>query len=178
MLEESFLLCKKIAKIFSSYEHDDSDVDVVAALAKIKKVFEKFGYQDDIILKSLVKFKHKYRNLDESWYRKPVIFLLYNEGTLVKGPGLYFSHFYRMASKIDRHEKTNYKIKLTNLVLGLIESEPDIALLEKVVLGRDPLLNESKFRDIFLWACKELKTQEVEEFFRSEELKHRLEEIS
>lgn len=170
MLKETFLLCKKIAKIFSTYELDEIDTQVIQSLAKINKVFNTLGFEDESVLKSLVKFKSKYKNIDESWYRKQVNFFLYNDVKLIKGPGLHFSQFYRMASKIDRREKSNYKIKLTQLVLALIESEPDIALLEKVTEGRDPLLRESKFRELFLWACKELKTQSVEEFFSSHEL--------
>ena len=175
MLEDVYLLCKKLSKIYSSYKLDEEDTEAIQALNKIKKVFITLGFDDESILNSLIKFKNKYKNLDESWYRKQVNFFLYNDTKLVKGPGLYLSVFYRMASKIDRKEKTTYKIKLTALVLGLLESEPDIKLLESLV--DDPLLNDQNYKALFLWSCKELKTEKPEDFFASKEFQKKLDEV-
>jgi len=175
MLEDVYLLCKKLSKIYSSYKPDEEDTEAIQALNKIKKVFITLGFDDESILNSLIKFKNKYKNLDESWYRKQVNFFLYNDTKLVKGPGLYLSIFYRMASKIDRKEKTTYKIKLTALVLGLLESEPDIKLLESLV--DDPLLNDHNYKALFFWSCKELKTEKPEDFFASKEFQKKLDEV-
>lgn len=184
-MEELFNICKKIIKKFSSFNHTENDEEIILSFAKMAKVFSNFGYDHENILKSLSLFKKKYHDLDEEWFKQQVNFVLYVDKKKINGPCLYLTKLHRIACRIDRKNKTSFKISLTNALLSLLQKEPDLSYIESLIFSsREELMpfaqkisQKEEFVEAFSCINKELRKKKVKDIFDNPELKRKLEII-
>lgn len=180
-MQELFSVCKTIVKEHAEYDQTDSDLEVARALNKMKKALQVLQSEEDILNKSIVKFRQMYKKLDERWYVKPVTFVLYKDEKQVKGPALHLSKIYKMASKVDRRNKTTLKAELSESLMFLLQSEPDLKIIESILIKADKSyeckhLTENKdFINLFSMVSKKVyKKREgensVKDIFEEEEV--------
>ncbi|QIN54253.1 hypothetical protein [Cedratvirus kamchatka] len=139
-MQELFSVCKAIVKEYAEYDQTDSDLEVARCLSKMKKALQLLEgdcEDSETLNKSIRKFKQVYKKLDERWYAKPVTFVLYKDEKLVKGPALYLSKIYKMASKIDRKNKSSLKTELSESLFLLLQDEPDLKIVENMLTKAD-----------------------------------------
>ncbi|SOB74387.1 hypothetical protein BQ9231_00504 [Cedratvirus lausannensis] len=136
-MQELFSVCKTIVKEYAEYEQTDSDLDVARCLSKMKKALQVLEGDDETLNKSIAKFRQTYKKLDEHWYSRPVIFVLYKDEKLVKGPALHLSKIYKMSSKVDRRNKSNLKTQLSESLFLLLQNEPDLKIIESILIKAD-----------------------------------------
>jgi hypothetical protein len=163
-MQELFSVCKTIVKEYAEYDQTDSDLEVARCLNKMKKALQVLEGEDETLNKSIGKFRQIYKKLDERWYVKPVIFVLYRDEKVVKGPALYLSKIYKMASKVDRRNKTTLKAELSECLFILLQSEPDLKIIESILTKADKehapeikqLVENKDFINLFTLVSKEV----------------------
>lgn len=176
-MEEVLDLCKDITEEYSERDLNEIEQKVIKGLAKFRKVIKKLGSANDpLILESLEKFRKVNGSLDESWYSRPLVFKLYVEGKVIRGPEINFSKIYAMASRLDRKNKTSLKHKLLHSVLSLSEKEPNFNLLQQLV-NDNTLLTKDEFRRALSWSNKELCKRKPEDVFMDKQLQDMLKDV-
>lgn len=180
-MQELFSVCKTIVEEYAEYDQTDSDLEVARALNKMRKALQVLQSEEDILNKSIAKFRQTHKKLDERWYVKPVIFVLFKDEKQVKGPALHLSKIYKMASKVDRRNKTTLKAELSESLTLLLQSEPDLKIVENILLKADKnyqckhLTENKDFVNLFSLVNKKLykkrgEENSVKDIFEEEEV--------
>ena len=189
-MQELFSICKTIVGEYVDYEQTDSDLEVARCLSKMKKALQvlKTEPNSETLNKSILKFRQIYKKLDERWYSKPVTFVLYKDEKLVKGPALHLSRIYKMASKMDRRNKTSLKIELSESLFLLLQNEPDIKIVHSLLTNVDKdysrqLVENKDFINLFALVNKKLYRKRegedsIKDIFQDQEVLSLLDKVA